>query len=251
MEAKVIPQISTRAASLEVSEVLKRAIMGGFFRPGEPLTIRGLAEQLGTSPMPVREAIKTLVAARAIEVTEDRKHRIPVLSKAQIHEILELRMLLEGRAAAQAAERISDEELKQLQELYMDLGKAFRNQDVEQLLAGDVQFHFRIYQSARNNPLLAIIESLWLQYAPIIAESLPRLIARLTAQGRDEYYDSSYQSYGRVISALRQHDPDEARNAMMDDLRMFIDAAERINDVSEVRQEKRRAIIDYENLFSE
>ena len=74
--------------------------MAGRFQPGQTVTLRGLARSLGTSPMPVREALRRLIAERALDLGPNRSARVPVVTSAKYAEICEVRIALEGLAAA-------------------------------------------------------------------------------------------------------------------------------------------------------
>src|SRR5580704_5437217 len=85
---------------------LKNSIMAGSFKPGSELTLRSVADALGTSLMPVRDAMRRLVSERALEVLPSRKIALPVLTVDKFLELRRIRLLLEGEAAALAAEKI-------------------------------------------------------------------------------------------------------------------------------------------------
>ena len=84
---------------------IRQALIHSEFKPGQVLTIRELAQKLGTSIMPVREALQKLTVERVLELLPTRSVRVPVLSAEEFAEICEARMLLEGHMARLAAER--------------------------------------------------------------------------------------------------------------------------------------------------
>src|SRR5262245_53677170 len=75
---------------------LKKALLSGHLEPGRLLSLRTIASDLGTSVMPVRDAVGRLVSERAIELLPNRGLRIPTLSAAQADEVWRLRIQLEG-----------------------------------------------------------------------------------------------------------------------------------------------------------
>ena len=81
---------------------LRRAIMSGRFPPGQAVTIRGLADRMGVSAMPVREALRRLVAERALALLDNRRVRVPVMTAERFDELLAARMALETEAAVRA-----------------------------------------------------------------------------------------------------------------------------------------------------
>lgn len=233
----------------QVYETLKRAILAGHFRPGERITIRSLAAQLDTSDTPVREALKRLVAERAIVATDTRKFEIPVLNSEQIDQIFELRIELEGMAAAQAAERVTGPELDTIWQEFRAMEKAVEHLDPEQLLLTNTRFHFVIYRASRNEILLPILESLWLQYAPTISEYVPELMNRLSPHDREQLYEVSLAEHKHIIAALENRDSGSARKRVQADLRIFRDAAEAAGHHIGMDYNKRRTVADYSNLW--
>lgn len=235
----------------KVYETLKRAILGGHFRPGDRMTIRSLAAQLETSDTPVREALKRLVAERAIVATGNRKFEIPVLSQERIDQILELRLLLEPMAVEQAAQRITTPELAQLREEYRAMDDAVKQLDPELLLATNTRFHFLIYKASGNTVLLPMLESLWLQYAPTLSEYVPALLGRLSPQDRKQLYRVAQEQHKQVLAALEKRDGRAAREQMRADLRIFRDAAEAAGQRIVAQLHKHRTIADYAELLPE
>jgi DNA-binding GntR family transcriptional regulator len=246
---KPFQKIETKSTHVQVYEVLKRAILAGFYRPGEQITIRGLANQLGTSEMPVREAIKRLVARQAIEATSDRKFRIPALSSAQIKDILELRLLLEGLAVEQAVENITEKHLEYLEIIHDEMDDAISQNDAQGLVEGNIRFHFYIYDQCTNQSLPPIIESLWLQYAPTLTEYVPRVMKHMSREDQQAARILDQERHNRVLNALRAHDPVEARLQIENDLRAFLRVVDKIGDNFQDDFEQHRTVQDYAGLL--
>ncbi len=78
---------------------LREDLLAGRFQPGERLKIRDLANQWGTSPMPVRAALQRLVAEGALEGEAQRSLRVPLMTRERFLQILQVRLSLEGLAA--------------------------------------------------------------------------------------------------------------------------------------------------------
>lgn len=200
---------------------LAQAIMSGHYAPGEALTIRSLAKTLGTSVMPVREALQRLHSDGAVAVSPNRSIRIPVMTKRAFQELMELRLLLEGRAAAAAVQAITESEIDLAEAaIQVDRNEA-RGWTLRHLLQGNYEFHFGIYRAARSAHLLPIIESLWLKMGPMYS-SLERkwdtiMDERTNVQGR----------HVEIIAALRARDSERTRKAVEADVR---DAEARFQD---------------------
>ncbi|MER9316241.1 GntR family transcriptional regulator [Mesorhizobium sp. M0659] len=147
---------------------LRRALICGIFESGQVLTVRGLAEVLMTSTMPVREALGRLVAEKALEPLLNRSVRVPTITVERLDDLLRARILVEGEAAALAASRISDAKVADVVKIldqWEDMRTAAgRDVDVEVRL--NQTFHFTIYENCGSPTLIPIIESLWLQSGP-------------------------------------------------------------------------------------
>jgi DNA-binding GntR family transcriptional regulator len=152
-----------------VYEELRAAIMGGRFLPGQTLTIRAVAAALRTSTMPVREALRQLVAERALDTLANRSFGIPRLSRSRFQDVVTVRVEIEGYAAATAAKRIEPSVVDRLKEINQGLHAAEKIGDRNRYIEHNKDFHFAIYGAAGSEVLLPIIETLWLQTGPYIA----------------------------------------------------------------------------------
>ena len=96
----------------KVFQRLRYDIMIGNFEPGKAVTIRGLAEELGTSPMPIREALRRLVAERALELLPNRRVTVPKMTPDKYRELADARVAMESLAARRALPLIDAEKLQ-------------------------------------------------------------------------------------------------------------------------------------------
>lgn len=151
-----------------VDQALREALIIGRIQPGRPVTLRGLAEELGVSPMPVREAIRGLAAERALDVSESGRIVVPRMSRQRLSEILEARSLLEPRAAALAMPRLGREELRRLRRVDDAIDVSLETGDVESYMRLNHAFHFTIYEGSHSDVFLPLIESVWLRFGPFM-----------------------------------------------------------------------------------
>ena len=185
---------------------LKNSIMAGSFKPGSELTLRSVADALGTSLMPVRDAMRRLVSERALEVLPSRKIALPVLTVDRFLELRRIRIMLEGEATAMAAGKISPRQLSNCRVLLKKLDVL--DQDRRgQFWALNQKLHFAIYEAAQSPLLLSIIESLWLQIGPLLTR-IP--VSRAVEDSAD--------AHKLLVNALERHDPIAARRALERDL---------------------------------
>lgn len=192
---------------------LKNELLSGRFAPGEVVTLRKLSALLGTSEMPIREAVKRLTSEGAFETLPNRSTRIPLLNRAQVLEILNIRKLLEGKAVEEATEHISNRQLERLSTLQDEIEAVTITGDVEKFTQLNKQFHFEIYRLANNDTLLQLIEALWMRMAPVIAAGTHLAIGQpimLNALGKDYHL--------ALLQAFRDRDGKAAAEALRSDL---------------------------------
>jgi DNA-binding GntR family transcriptional regulator len=185
---------------------LKNSIMAGAFKPGSELTLRSVAEALGTSFMPVRDAMRRLVTERGLEIRPSRTIAIPTLSAEEFLELRRVRVLLEGEAVALAAEKITERQLANVRTILKKLENLSKDRR-GQFWALNLKLHFAIYEAGASPLMLSIIESLWLQLGPILAR-VP--VSRALNDSADPHQ--------LLVRALEKHDPKAARAALIADL---------------------------------
>jgi DNA-binding GntR family transcriptional regulator len=194
-----------------VYRTLKQAILEGRFSPGETLPTRSVAEVLGTSVMPVRDAILRLNAEGGVEVLPNRAARLPILSRESIAELYEVRLNLEGLAATLAAKRITANELAAVEQAFAGMLRASECNDVSGFLRDNQVFHFSIYRAAQSHHLFPIIEALWLKGGPLLRP----FVKGSRAQTR---LFEGHDSHARALEGLTRRDPAMARKGIVDDL---------------------------------
>jgi DNA-binding GntR family transcriptional regulator len=156
------------SAHERVYRSLRQRILTGGFLPGRPVTLRGIATQLGTSPMPVREAVRRLIAERALEMQDNRRVSVPAMTKEKFEQIVFARRSLEPELAMRALPHISSFRLAEIEALDDGIDRAMASGDIEGYMRGNLGFHFAIYERAGAETLLALTESVWLQFAPFM-----------------------------------------------------------------------------------
>lgn len=182
--------------------------MVGAFVPGQTMSLRKLADDLGTSAMPVREAINQLTAANVLEMLPNRTVCVPRMTQARFDELSRVRQALEGMAAEMACRRATPQLIKRLEKVNSELLRAIKERDILGCLARNQAFHFTLYEAANSEVLLPLIEPLWLQAGPIMYFSLI---------SPDMPWDAS--AHSDVLEALANKDPAAARRAIERDIR--------------------------------
>lgn len=169
---------------------LRTDILLGRIAPGEPLTIRGLAERLGVSAMPIREALRRLAAERAVELLGNRRIRIPVMSPERFDDLLAARIALETEAASRALGYVDDALIAKLVEYNDEVDEGVRIRDYDRWLAGNFAFHRTLYSAQPDSVFVPLIESLWLQIGPFLRQALVYIGPEFTVDRHAEALDA-------------------------------------------------------------
>lgn len=155
-----------------VCENIRQAIIDGTFSPGERLMEIQLADEMGVSRTPVREAIRKLELEGFVVMIPRRGTYVADISIKDITEIYEIRTCLDTLAAGLAAERITDEELEALNRLLVEIGQYIADNNMEKIVEADTAFHDILYQASRNERLRSIINNLREQLTGIRGRSM-------------------------------------------------------------------------------
>jgi len=149
-------------------EFLKSSVLSGHFNPGERLTEEHLAKKLGVSRTPVREALHKLESEGLIKPLETRGFIVSRDSKDEVEELFELRAILEGYALRIISEKISEEDLKQLDRLVAGAEDALRRKRMEEVFKWNTKFHDTLHgivvDKKRLHRLLVNIRKYVLRY---------------------------------------------------------------------------------------
>jgi DNA-binding GntR family transcriptional regulator len=143
-----------------VFESLREAIISGVLKPGERMMEVQLAEEMGVSRTPVREAIRKLELEGFVIMVARKGAYVAGISSKDVAEVFEIRAALEGLAAALAAERITDTEKEDLERVLVVKAASLEANDFSSLIEKDTEFHELIYKASRNERLMQIISNL-------------------------------------------------------------------------------------------
>jgi DNA-binding GntR family transcriptional regulator len=209
--------VSRETVQERVYRELRDALMRGRFVPGAAVTLRALADALGTSPMPIRAAIRQLVAEQALVARPNRTVIVPLITAERFDEIRHIRIALEGMLAGKAAERINGFEIGRLAKIYDEINAAVTEDNVRGYLVGNQEFHFAIYRAACLPSALRMVENLWLQVGPLL-----NFLLGSGNKPPSAYFnrrDRAFQRYHRsTLEALRRRDAMAARQGIADDI---------------------------------
>ena len=183
-----------------VFNTLRDAILTGKLVPGERLMENQLAEKLGVSRTPVREALRMLELENLVELVPRKGAQVLDMSEKDIVNILEGRSALEGLATSVACKKMSKEDLQQLKNMEVDFEKAVAENDVEHFVDIDEDFHDLIFAATENDKLINIFRNLRIQlyrYRMAQAKNNETSMSTIVAHHRS------------IIRAIENHDAEE------------------------------------------
>ncbi|HWP98186.1 MAG TPA: GntR family transcriptional regulator [Syntrophomonadaceae bacterium] len=189
-----------------VLDAIREAIISGTLKPRERLMEIQLAEELGVSRTPIREALRKLELEGFIVMVPRKGAYVADFSFKDIADVFEIRAALESLAAGLAAERITDEELENMERLLAEKAEAIVRNDMDKLIEVDTKFHEAIYQASRNKRLWTIINNL--------REQIQRCrTTSLAVPGRRE---ESLEEHRVIVEAIQSRDPQLSRQVAQD-----------------------------------
>jgi DNA-binding GntR family transcriptional regulator len=159
-QIKPIEDMNKTVSSM-AQERIRAAILDGILLPGARIDQNQLAKDLNTSLVPVREALKKLEGEGFVQIIPRRGAFVTDTSIKDMEDLYFARSILEGQAGYHAAERISEDKLKQLDVLHTKVGFALESHDFDEFSLLNRQFHFIIYEAAGSTYLSGMIASLW------------------------------------------------------------------------------------------
>ncbi len=184
-----------------VLDAIRSAIMNGTLQPRERLMEIQMAEELGVSRTPIREAMRKLELEGFIVMVPRKGAYVSDLSFKDIADVFEIRAALEGLAAGLASERITDEELEDMERLLVEKKEAINDNNMSKLVEVDTRFHELMYKASRNERLSAIISNL--------REQIQRF--RLTSLSYPGRMQESLAEHKNITEAIQARDAKIAR----------------------------------------
>jgi DNA-binding GntR family transcriptional regulator len=191
----------------EVYRRLREQILYGGIKPGSAVTLRGLADELGVSSMPVRESVRRLIAERALLLQDNRRVMVPPMTRETFDQILFARRALEPELASRALPKLTKADIAALEAIDQSIDDAMRAGDTEGYMRANYQFHFGIYRKSEAWTLVALVESIWLQFGPFMRMAYGR-IGTSTIEDHHEF----------ALTAMKKGDAAGLRSAIDADI---------------------------------
>ena len=143
-----------------VFKTLREAILKGDLAPGERLMEIKLANQLGVSRTPIREAIRKLELEGLVVMVPRKGAEVAKITEKDLRDVLEVRASLEELAISLACERITDEKIAELKEALEQFRTVIKGKDVTMIAQMDVAFHDVIFEATQNARLVQMVNNL-------------------------------------------------------------------------------------------
>ncbi len=194
--------------AVQTRRFVSRRLTSGAWKPGERITIRALAQELGISTTPVREVLLQLASIGCLELKQNTSFSVPPMSLDAYLQTRRLRVLLEGEAAAVAASQATEQEVEELAQIHTRLEAAERDQDVQGSLEWNQAFHLTLVELSRQPTLITFVETLWLRSGPILNALFPRV----------QPWQKGIYRHLDVLEGLREKNPEKTRTAIQNDI---------------------------------
>ena len=187
--------------------LLREALITGRFQPNDRLRIRDLAEQLGTSVTPVRDAILQLAKEQALVLKTPRDIRVPMLTSRQYLEIRTPRRAGGGLATETPGALVTPQQLERLDTCIRNNLAAIQDNNLASALTHNHEFHYALTEIAAMPVLSSLLDGLWMRTGPLIARAYSSFNERMAI---DHHWE--------VLAALKNQDGAAAREAICADI---------------------------------
>jgi len=180
------PKSASNTLTGQADSMLRQAIISGYLRPGERLTMRGLAQDMGMSVTPIREAIQNLISEHVLLMQSPKTIIVPRIDKVACFEVFQIRIALETLAAIQAMPNLGAVDFQRLRVINARHRESLERCDIGKVLKSNNDFHFSIYGAAAMPRLLNLIETQWLRIGPTLNLLHPDYVGGLTGNDHHE-----------------------------------------------------------------
>jgi DNA-binding GntR family transcriptional regulator len=205
------------------AQALRQAILRGDISADAPLTVGRIAQQLGMSQTPVREAMRTLQAEGLLQHQPHHSVSVMRYTAKDIHDIFQLRADLEAQATRIAVRQLSDADFADLDAGQREMREAAARNDIDRLNQLNSHWHLRIYGAADNQVLLDVVQHLWKKFMFEVNWLLPG------------HAERSLDQHATILAALRARDGKQAEALMREHIRAGEEASLRHLESSQLR----------------
>ncbi len=199
-----------------IYQSLKWSLIIGEYFPGSDLSIRSLAKKMGTSTMPVREALTRLASERLLISSVKKSYKIAELEPKRVADQFFLRARLEAIATKLAVPNLTASQIAELEALARMMSRDIGRGNNESYIVRNYNFHFSIYAASQNDELFWSIERLWAQTGPYLAQVV-----------RTQTMPDEWQVlHTEIARAIKSRNPDQAAQLIEKDISWGVETFE-------------------------
>jgi DNA-binding GntR family transcriptional regulator len=188
----------------QATSSLRASILGGELEAGKIYSAQALAERMGVSATPVREALLDLASADLVEPLRNRGFRVLTVADGDLDEISEIREMLEAPAMRLVIERAAAEQLAKVDAIVDELEAAAKDRDVARFLVADRNFHLTLLELTGNRRLVREVAQL---------RDQTRLVG-ISGLAEEDKLNESAAEHRPLLEALKAQDADRAEGLM-------------------------------------
>lgn len=190
---------------IKVYNKIKDDIINGVYVPGDVLNERGLADALGISRTPIREALQMLAQDGWVSIESYKKATVREYDIKHMNELQRIRDVLECCAIEDAVDHITELDMKNLEQLQEEQVKALREYKANSFIELDRKFHNYIYRLSGNNELIHLLQNYYDMFLFIGIQAV---------SNTEERKSNVLKEHEAILEALRERDKEKAKNAM-------------------------------------
>lgn len=183
-----------------VFNTLRQAILRGELKPGERLMEIQLANKLGVSRTPIREAIRKLELEGLVLMIPRKGAEVADISEKSLRDVLEVRKALEELAVKLTCDKIKSAQIRELRQAAEEFRRTLKSNDITQIAEADVRFHDVLYEATDNQKLVQLLNNL--------REQMYRY--RIEYLKRQEAYPQLLTEHEEIIRRIENREKDEA-----------------------------------------
>jgi DNA-binding GntR family transcriptional regulator len=196
------------------ARTIRELIRSGALAPGERLMVEKLKLDLGMSPTPIREALRSLQADGLVAYRPHHGIFVATLSAAEVEEVFRLRSTLEPEAVERAVELMDDTLIVQLRKVHQELTRAAERGDAKRFAEYNSRWHWTLYRAAQSPRLEDFIERLWEAFPWRIFGAIPGRTER-TGREHSEIEKAVAERDGPAAAALMREHINNGRDTLL------------------------------------
>ena len=229
-----MPKLNYKTLRQEVVDEIRQRILTGDFQAGERIKENEMAQQLGVSRGPVREALRQLEQEGLVVMIPRRGAQVANITEKDLNDVLEVRIALENVAIEKACARMTEEEMRRLWLAAKEFEHTIAEGNLVKLAEADVAFHEVIYQASDNKRLIQVLNNM--------REQIYRYRVEYLKEG--ETRDVLVKEHEELTKAIRERDVERAKQLSfqhIENQRMAIMRSIEAEDAERERAEKEKS----------